>query len=205
MRILVSLLALLGLTACFDAELVLDFKDEANVETTLISKMTRSVYDVSTLDGSDPCEGGSSTLDEESFACIQTAEMTIDQAIVRPNPFGKEGNFDPSEGLAIERLGDNTLRVTVDLGKLDSPENRPEELKGMSEIAAAPFAGHSIIYRVRGYKILETNGTLAEDGKEASLVVPIPGLITGKFDVVSPFTTTVQLTKHCAFLGLFCD
>lgn len=205
MRLLVALLALLGLTACFDAELVLDFKDETNVETTLISKMTRAVYDMSTIDGSDPCEGGNSTLDEETFACIQTAEMTIDAAIASPNPFAKEGSFDPSEGMMIERLDDNSLRVTVDLGKLDSPDNRPDELKGMSEMAAAPFAGHSIIYRVRGYKILDTNGTLSEDGKEAALVVPIPGLITGNPGVVSPFVTHVQLAPNCAFLGLFCD
>jgi hypothetical protein len=205
MRVLVSLLAVLALTACFDAEMVLDFKDETSVETIVTTKLNRALYDMSTMDGSDPCEGGTSTLTETDFACQQSATMTIDEAIARPNPFGKDGEFDPSEGMAIERIDDNTLRVTVNLDELDSPDNTPEELDGMNEMAAAAFAGHSIIFRVRGYEILDTTGTLSDDRKEASLVIPITGLMTGNAGVVSPFVTTVKLAKQCSFFGLFCD
>lgn len=205
MRALVASLAFLGLAGCFDAEMVLDFKDQQTVETTVITKLNRALYDMTTIDGKDPCEGGTSTLGEQTFTCVQAAEMTIDEAMARPNPFGTEGDFDPAEGLTIARLDENTVRVSVDLDALDDPENTPEEMEGMKDMAAAAFAGHSIIFRVRGYKVLDTTGTLSEDGKEASVVIPMTGLIAGNPGIASPFTTTVQLERQCAFLGLFCD
>lgn len=205
MRAFISIVSFLVLAACFDAEMVLDFQDETNVETTVITKMGRALYDMSSIDGSDPCEGGTTTVDENNFTCVQTAMMTIDEAIARPNPFGNDDDFDPANGMTITRIDDNTVQVTVNLDELDSPDNTPEELDGMEDMAAAAFAGHSIIFRVKGYKIVDTNGTLSEDGKEASVVIPMTGLITGNLDVPSPFVTTVQLEKSCAFLGLFCD
>lgn len=205
MRALISTLAFLALTACFDAEMVLDFKDRDSVETSVITKLNRALYDMTTLDGTDPCEGGTSMLDEETFTCEQTTTRSIEEAMARPNPFDGGEEFDPAEGMSIERLDDNTVRVSVNLDDLDSPDNMPEELDGMDEMAAAAFAGHSITFRVRGYKIIETTGTLSEDGKEAALVIPMTGLIAGNLNITSPFVTTVQLEKSCAFLGMFCD
>lgn len=205
MRALVSTLAFLVLAACFDAEMVLDFKGRENVETTMITKLNRALYDMSMLDDSDPCEGGTSSLDAETFTCEQTTVMAIDEAIARPNPFDNSDDFNPAEGMKIERIDDNTVRVTVNLDDLDNPDNMPEEMDGMDDMAAAAFAGHSITFRVRGHKITETTGTLSQDGKEAALVIPMTGLIAGNAGVTSPFVTTVQLEKSCAFLGLFCD
>lgn len=205
MRALVSLAAFLALSACFDAEMVLDFKDQTNVETTVITKLNRALYDMSTIDGGDPCQGGTSTLSEDTFTCVQSAEMTIEEAMARPNPFGKDGEFDPAEGMAIDRVDDNIVRVTVNLDELDSPDNAPEGMEGMEGMAAAAFAGHSIVFRVRGYEILDTTGTLSQDRKEAALVIPITGLIAGNPGVVSPFVTTVKLAPKCLFFGLFCD
>jgi hypothetical protein len=205
MRAFLSLLAVLALSACFDAEMVLDFKDQTSVETTVTTKLNRALYDMSALGDQDPCEDGNGTLTEENFTCVQSAVMTIDEAIARPNPFDQSGEFDPSEGLTITRLDENTLRVTVNLDELNNPTNTPEELEGMGDMAAAAFAGHSIIFRVRGYKIIDTTGTLSDDGTEAALVIPITGLIAGTTGLPPVFETTVQLERKCAFLGLFCD
>ncbi|GKY86259.1 hypothetical protein [Sinisalibacter aestuarii] len=205
MRAILSLVAVLTLTACFDAEMVLDFKDRENVETTVTTELARALYDMSSLSDQDPCENGIGTLTEESFTCVQSATMTIDEAIARPNPFNESEEFDPSEGMTLTRIDDNTMRVSVKLDELNNPDNTPEQLDGMGDMAAAAFAGHSIIFRVRGYKILDTTGTLSEDGREASLVVPITGLLTGNTGLPPAFETTVQLEKSCAFLGLFCD
>lgn len=205
MRAVLSLVAVLALAGCFDAEMVLDFKDQENVETTVTTTLARALYDMSTLSDQEPCEGGNGTLSEESFSCIQTASMTIDEAIVRPNPFDAGGEFDPAEGLSIVRVDENTVTVTVDLDKLNDPSNTPEQLEGMGDMAAAAFAGHSIVFRVRGYKILNTTGTLSENGTEAEMVIPITGLITGKTGLPPTFESSVQLQPNCAFFGLFCD
>ncbi len=58
---------------------------------------------------------------------------------------------------------------------------------------------------MRGYKIIDTTGTLSDDGTEAALVIPITGLIAGTTGLPPVFETTVQLERKCAFLGLFCD
>lgn len=205
MRAVLSLFAVLVLAGCFDAEMVLDFKDKETVETTVTTQLDRALYDMSALSDQDPCEGGTGTLSEDSFACVQTASMTIEDAISRPNPFDSGNDFDPAEGMSIVRVDENTVTVTVDLVQLSDPTNTPEQLEGMGEMAAAAFAGHSIVFRVRGYRILETTGTLSEDGKQAEMVIPIPGLITGKTGLPPTFETRVQLEKSCAFLGLFCD
>lgn len=205
MRTVLSLVAMLVLSGCFDAEMVLDFQDQENVETTVTTKLTRALYDMSALSDQGPCEGGTGTLSEDIFTCVQSATMTIEDAIARPNPFDAGDEFDPAEGMSIVRVDENTVTVTVDLDQLNDPANTPEQLEGMGEMAAAAFAGHSIVFRVRGYKILDTTGTLSEDGKQAEMVIPITGLITGKTGLPPTFETTVQLEKSCAFLGLFCE
>ena len=65
---------------------------------------------------------------------------------------------------------------------------------GMQEMMIAAFAGHSINLTVAGNEIIETNGTLSEDGTSASLTIPLVDLFRGNANQLpAEFTANVRL------------
>ena len=205
MRPVLAVLAPLALAACFDAEMTLDFIDAETVEISAMTTMSRELYDMGAMSGSDPCEGGEGKVTASEYTCVQTSTGSIDEIVATgTGPIGME-DFELGEGLTLTRDGDNIVVVSFDLDAMTDTNDPDDPLADLDDAMAAAFVGHSVIYRIRGYKILSTTGDLSEDGTEAEIVIPIPSLATGDLPVESPFVTEVQLAKDCAFLGLFCD
>ena len=55
--------------------------------------------------------------------------------------------------------------------------------------------GHAIVFRVRATEIIETNGILSNDGKQAQRVTPVSTLLDDDPDHGAPFVTVIRRAR----------
>lgn len=203
MRCALALFALLGLSACFDADVTLDFKDAEFVEATMETRIVRSMFDMTGDSAEETCDGGIPELTAEHLICRESEMLTIAQLLGEAD--GTETALEIEDAATIERVDDVTLKVTFDFqDMMEGEEVLPPDMEGMGDMINAMFAGHSMTFRVKGYRIVNTTGTLNEDETEATRVIPLGQLVTQGPEVQTPFVTVVQLEANCV-LGIFCD
>lgn len=204
-RALAALISLLVLTACIDAEIEINFKDQKTAEGRLMMAMSRQLYDMTAQKG-EPCKDGEAELTADSFICRTKGEISLDELVSGgATPFSTEGPINPSKGARFERLRDNRLKATFDFADLfKDREEKPQEMSGMEDMLRAALAGHSFTFIIKAHKIIETTGTLSDDGKEARFIIPVVKLLDEPPDVGGPFVTTVQLAPECRFI-FFCS
>lgn len=201
-RLLIALCLALPLAGCIDADVTVDFKDTTNAEVAADIRIGRQLFDMMGKSAAESCPEGTHSLTAETYSCATRKAMTIDEMIAesqRP----RDGES-PEEALrraaVIERLEGNRLRVSMDFSQMGAGRRDAEEMKQMAGMMRAALAGHSLIFRIRAPKVVETTGTLAADGKSAEFVVPL----TAMLDAAGPgaFVTTVEL-QSCR-LWVFC-
>lgn len=183
---LASLLFTLPLAACFDAEITLDFPDEDTAEATMVMTASADFYEMAASGGEAFCENGTEEqLADASYRCTETFTGTVDEAINDP---------DIGEGMSIERRDGGLLFVSFDLAEVTSGMQPPEEAGGEEMLAmmAEAFAGHAITMNIAGNEVVETNGTVSEDGKMATFVIPLDTLVTGPETLPSSFDVLVR-------------
>lgn len=183
---LASLLFTLPLAACFDAEMSLNFPDEDTAEATMVMVASPEVYDMAATTGEPFCEDGVEEQTEDgNYSCTQTFTGTIDEAINDP---------EIGEGMTIERRDGGLLFVSFDLKEVTADMEPPEEAGGdeMMAMMAEAFAGHAISMNISGGEIIDTNGTLSEDGKTASYSIPLDTLVTGADTLPSSFNALLR-------------
>lgn len=183
---LASLLFTLPLAACFDAEITLKFPDENTAEATMVMIASAEFYEMAASGGQPFCEEGI----EEQFAdgrysCTETFTGTVDEAINDP---------DIGEGMSIERRDGGLLFVSFDVEEVTSDMEPPAEAGGEEMLAmmAEAFAGHAITMNIAGSEIIETNGTVSEDGKMATFAIPLDTLVTGPENLPASFDVLVR-------------
>lgn len=182
----VPLLALVPLAACFDAEMTLSFPDENTAEGTMVMIASQEFYDMSSSSGEPFCEGGTeAVLDDGSHSCTETFSGTIDEALNNP---------DLGEGMSIERRDGGLLFVSFDLGEITGDLPGPEEAGGeeMMAMMAASFEGHAITMNIAGAEILETNGSISQDGATASFAIPLDKMMLGEVDLPGSFDVLLR-------------
>lgn len=203
MRLLFPLFMCLSLSACIDAEVTLDVSDGETMAATADLTLSRQLYDMLGQQG-ETCPGGSETLDKQNYRCTMVKSKPIDAVIAQVEE-RHSSDLDLSEAARIERIDDNHLRITFDLADLTKGHGpKPEDMGGMEDMLRAAMAGHSFSFHVRGHKITSTTGTLSEDGKTASMIIPVTALLDATPDLGKPFVTEVQLKQSCT-LWIFCD
>lgn len=186
---LLSLSFLFPLAACFDAAITVNLPDENNAEMTMVMTLSPEFYAMSSSSGEDPCDGGEGALqDDGSYICTETMSGTIDEILADP---------DLGEGLTIERRDGGLIYIAFDLGDLTEDMAPPEEEgmgddEQMQEMLRAAFAGHAISINVSGAEIVETNGTVSEDGKTASYEIPLTVMLDGDADLPETFNALVR-------------
>lgn len=182
-----TLAFILPLAACLDAEMTLTFPDDDTAEGTMVMTATSEFYDMSIQSGEPFCEDGiEAELGDGRHSCTETFSGTIDEAINDP---------DIGEGLTIERRDGGLLFVSFDLKDMTADlTDATEETGGqeMVQMMAAAFEGHAITLNVGGGEIVETNGTVSEDGKTAQLAIPLDAVITGGDDLPPSFDVLVR-------------
>ena len=203
MRLFLPLFLCLSLSACIDAEVTLDVSDGETMAATADLTLSRQLYDMLGQKG-ETCPNGTETLGKQNYRCTMVKSAPIDEVIAKVEKRG-EADLDLSKAARIERIDDNHLRISFDLSDLTKGRGpKPEDMGGMEDMLRAAMAGHSLSFHVRGYKIASTTGTLSEDGKTASKVIPVTALLEADPDLGTPFVTEVQLKQSCT-LWIFCD
>lgn len=182
-----SLMFILPLAACFDAEMSINFPDDNTAEGTMVMTASSEFYQMSLQSGEPFCDGGiEAELDDGSHSCTHNFSGTIDEAINDP---------DIGEGMTIERRDGGLLFVSFDLNDMTADLTSTTEQEGgeeMVQMMVAAFEGHAITLHIGGGEIVETNGELSEDGKSASFRIPLDVVITGDADLPQSFDVLVR-------------
>lgn len=184
MRRLLSLLSLtflIPLAACFDVDVTVDFTGENNAEMTMVMVASPEFYAMSSSTGEDLCEGGEGVVEEDgSYVCTEVMSGTLDEILADP---------DLGEGIALERRDNGQIYVAFDLADMTEDVGMPEDDTDaeMEAMMREAFEGHAIRITVRGAEIVETNGTISEDGTEASFEIPLTVLLEEEADLPETF------------------
>lgn len=198
MRRFLAALFMLPLAACFDASITISFLDNENAEMNVVMTMGPEFYAMMGQSGEDPCEDGVGEAQADgSFVCTISERDTIDNLIAQANAPADPSNADGpttgmDEGYEIERLDADTMRVSFDLSEMMNDSKPEEDLGEMEEMLRASFQGHAITMNVSGAEIVETNGTVSEDGKTATFVIPLEKMLDEDPGLPSSFDVTVK-------------
>ena len=170
------------LTACIDVDMLIDFTGSNEATATAEMRMARDFFEMTGQSVEDGCEDGVGELTETHFICRVEESGSIDEII------SGEGSLEMEEGLAVERVGDDQVRVTIDLGEMMGDE----DMSGAAEMKEM-FAGHSFKFSVRGAEIIESTGEISSDGTTASITVALEDLVDPAVGPGEPFVSLVQL------------
>ncbi len=188
-------LLLMPLAACFDADMTFTIEDEDNAKMHAVMRMGPELYGMIAASGEDPCEEGVGEAQPDGgFICTLEETDTIDNIIAELNeaPSETDNPMDMGEGFALERLENGNIKVAFDLGSMnDDMADQgmdPQMMAGMMQA----FTGRKISITVAGAEVVETNGTLAEDGKSASMIVPLTTLFAPENDLPDSFDVVIN-------------
>ncbi len=198
MRKLLAFLFMLPLAACFDADISVNFPDNENAEMTAVMTMGPEMFAMISQSGEDPCEDGvGKALPNGSYTCTISESGTIDQLIAEANAPSDPNNAESptagmTEGYSIARVDADTVRVSFDLEEMMGDTAPDEDMDEMKDVLMASFMGHAITMNVSGAKIITTNGTISEDGKTATLRIPLDKMLDNSADLPTSFDVTVR-------------
>ncbi|SMH45425.1 hypothetical protein [Maritimibacter sp. HL-12] len=182
---LFPLVLALPLAACFDAEMSLDFPGEDRAEATMVMTASPDFYALATSSGEAFCEGEESMNEDGQHVCTETTGGTIDEIMNDP---------DIGSGMTIERRDGELIYVAFDLGDITEDIAPPEE-EGADEMMAMmreAFAGRSITLNISGAEIVETNGTVSDDGTTSTYEIPLTVALDGAGDLPETFNALVR-------------
>lgn len=162
----------LPLAGCFDANVTADFTDTDEVKLDAIMLLGPEIYQMASSMGEDPCEDGEGTLNSDgTYTCAMYERRSLDELIAAmDDPTNELGIGD---GVDVERLSNGNVAISFDLSEMTSDLPPPEEREQMAAMFGDAFAGHAITLTVRAKEIIETNGTMIDDGTATELVIPL--------------------------------
>lgn len=178
---LLTLLFVIPLAGCFDAEMNLDFSKEDNVTMVATMNMSPDLFQMMSGMGQDPCvdaQGVGSANPDGSYSCTMTESGTLDDIIAMSQDVEQNGTpFSQAGGTTVERRGD-AIFVSFDLAKMMADMPPAEERAQMSMMFGDAFTGKAITINVTADTIIETNGTLLDDGKTAQFVIDLAAMFS---------------------------
>ena len=189
MRRILSILSLsfvLPLAACFDMDMSMTFGKDENVELKTVMTASPEFYAMSSSSGEDLCEEGVGEVQEDgSYVCTDIKTGTIDEITADP---------DMGEGLTIERRDGGLIYVAFDMGAITDEVGVPQEEAEaeMMDMMREAFTGHAITLNVAGAEIVETNGTISDDGRTASFEIPLTKLLDTPVDLPETFNVLLK-------------
>jgi len=180
-----ALMFVVPLAACFDAELSINFPDEDRAEATMVIVASPEFYAMATTGEESFCEGEETMNEAGDHVCTETVSGTIDEVVNNP---------DIGEGMTIERRVGGLIYVAFDLGELTEEISPPEEdgTEEMIEMMRAAFEGHAITLNLSGEEVLETNGTISEDGTTATYEIPLSITLDGSAELPESFNALIR-------------
>lgn len=195
MKKLLLALLLMPLAACFDADMTFTIEDENNAKMHAVMRMGPELYGMIAASGEDPCDGGVGEAQADGgFICTFEESDSIDNIIADMKEGGSdpENPMDMGDGFTLERLDNGNIKVSFDLASMNDDMDEqgmdPQMMAGMMQA----FTGRNITITVAGYEVVETNGVLAEDGKSATMQIPLAQLFAPENDLPASFDVVVD-------------
>jgi hypothetical protein len=196
----IALVAALLVSGCIDADVALDFTDPDTMLGLFDITLSRQLHDMT---GGAFCKDGIETLTPDTARCTTERRVPLADVLEKGTAALGEGQFAADEGLRIETIDDNRLRVSFDFSKMPQ-KDQPQDLQGMDGMVRAALAGHSFVFRIKAYRILSSTGTISADGSETTKVIPVTAFLDQPPSVGGDFVTELQLRQVCRF-WVFCD
>lgn len=166
------------LAGCVDVTMELEVLDESNGIGRTSIVMDRQFYDMAQQQGGDDfCDedNGVLTLSDSASTCIVTINGGFDELF--------EANDDGSPVPTAVSAGPGLVRVAYPTGSMSDEFADTEDDPSSKAMLEQFFEGHTIILKVSGAQIVESNMEISADGKSASFTIPFLGLINGDFEL----------------------
>lgn len=167
---IIRLLAVLGiltlLSGCFQAEMKIEILSSDEGKATSTISMNREMYNNFAASGSF-CEDGEITLTDATATCVTVNSGSLAELALAAD---KE-----DQPVPVTVLDNGNLRVAFPLGEI--AKNAPSDPQAMAMMGQM-LAGSTVTIIIAGKNIVETNMTLAADGKSASFAIDTLTLMT---------------------------
>ena len=181
----VALAGALALSGCIDIDMTAEITgaDQARLHGHMT--IERAMVDM--LGGAtDFCpaeEGGTLVLSDTEARCDISKDGT----------FADVFEAEPGEPApTITDLGDGTVRVSFPIGAMGADTAEMREDPQAAAMLRPMLEGHTFTIRVAGAEIVETTGTLSEDGRSASFSFPLIEVLNPEMQLPETFDTVVR-------------
>ncbi|MFS4438772.1 hypothetical protein ACMA5I_11210 [Paracoccaceae bacterium GXU_MW_L88] len=156
------------LTGCLGSEVTLTIKDDENAVVEFALPTEREIYDqLTATSGLGFCEGGESDVSEEIAICRRNISITVDELIAGLTE-DETGRAVPKDLIIVRRLPQNELEIRVKVAALIVQDTATAGTHlgdgtpiGPKETPSERF----VVLNITAPDIIETTGTLSEDGK----------------------------------------
>ena len=185
-----SLAVVVPLAGCFDVDATIAITGDDQAEMNM--QMTIGAELVAMLAGTeeDPCDDMvREDQDDGSVICTENKSGSISELMADP---------DMGEGLTIEKRDGGLYYVAFVLEDLTGEmgmgqdDMSAEEQAQMMAMMGGMFEGHKMVLNIAGAEILETNGTLSDDGKTATYEIPLTMLLDPETTLPETFNALVR-------------
>ena len=195
MKKLLFALLLLPLAGCFDADMTFTVNDDDTATMMAVMSMGPEMYGMIASSGEDPCEEGVGEVQADGgYICTIEETDTLDNIVadLKQAQEGQEGPMDLAEGFTLERLDGGLVKVAFDLASLGEGAAEAGMDPAMMGSMMQAFEGHGMTITVVGKEILDTNGTLSDDGKSATMHIPLTAIMTQDATLPTSFDVTLK-------------
>ena len=180
-----------GLVGCIDVNIEVAITSPTTAKATMTQVMGADVYAMVKMSA----EGEASS--EDSFCAegelVENADGSATCTIIEEGEFSALDLGQEDGGMTFTEVSPGVIRValpTADMqAELGAEDDMDEETRQMVE---AFFEGRTMTIVISGAEIVETNMTVAADGKSAEQVIPLLDLINGAADLPDEIFAVVR-------------
>jgi hypothetical protein len=180
-----------GLVGCIDVNIEVAITSPTTAKATMTQVMGADVYAMVKMSA----EGEASS--EDSFCAegelTENADGSATCTIIEEGEFSALDLGQEDGGMTFTEVSPGVIRValpTADMqAELGAEDDMDEETRQMVE---AFFEGRTMTIAISGAEIVETNMTVAADGKSAEQVIPLLDLINGAADLPDEIFAVVR-------------
>ena len=185
-----SLAAIVPLAGCFDVDATIAITGDDQAEMNMQMTIGADLVAMMAGSGEDPCEDMvREDQDDGSVICTENKSGSIEELMADP---------DMGEGLIIEKRPGGLYYVAFELDDLTGEmglgddDMSAEEQAQMMAMMGSMFEGHSMVLNIAGAEVVETNGTISDDGKTATYEIPLTKLLDAEATLPETFNALVK-------------
>ncbi len=170
-----------GLAGCIDMTAELEILSETTGKSTTVMTMGAEFYpmmkQMAEQAGDDAKDDGFCV--EERDVLVENADGSATCTTISEGAFAELAESEgPSDEATFTVVSPGIVRVALKTEGMSGQVTEGQDAE-TAQMMKAYFEGHSATLRIKGKKVIETNMTLAGDGKSAEMVIPFADLLEG--------------------------